>query len=327
MSIAPTSASVSGPVSASPLVALVGGSGFLGTALAEAFAAAGWRVVAICRNADNARHLKPLGDLGQIGARRADVRDPASLRAALRGADAVVNLVGILEEKGGQRFHDVHVRGAGNVAAAARVSGARSFVHLSAIGASPLAAAAYARSKGEGETAVRGAFPAAAIVRPSVVFGAGDHFTNRFASLIAASPAVPVIAPETRFQPVFVNDVATAVLRIVERQLAGEAGGLYELGGPDILSMRQILGFVAEATGHEKPLLDTPDIGARLLSSFGFLPGAPLTADQYLMLKDDNLAAAGLPGLGELGVEPTSLAAVAPQWLARYRVGGRFATA
>ena len=320
------------PASSAPsalpgLVALVGGSGFIGTAVAEAFAASGWRVVAVCRNPDNARHLKPLGDLGQVGARRADVRDPASLRTALAGADAVVNLVGILDEKGGQRFADVQARGAGNVAAAAAAVGARAFVQLSAIGADPESPAAYARTKAEGEAAVRAAFPAAAIVRPSLVFGAGDGFTNRFAGLIAASPAVPVIAPETRFQPVFVNDVAAAVLAITLRQLAGEAGAIYELGGPDVLSMRQILGFIADSIGQEKPLLDTPDLGARLLSSLGFLPGAPLTHDQYLMLKSDNVASAGLPGLGELGISPTALMAVAPQWLARYRVGGRFAAA
>lgn len=320
------------PASSAPsalpgLVALVGGSGFIGTAVAEAFAASGWRVVAVCRNPDNARHLKPLGDLGQVGARRADVRDPASLRTALAGADAVVNLVGILDEKGGQRFADVQARGAGNVAAAAAAVGARAFVQLSAIGADPENPAAYARTKAEGEAAVRAAFPAAAIVRPSLVFGAGDGFTNRFAGLIAASPAVPVIAPETRFQPVFVNDVAAAVLAITLRQLAGEAGAIYELGGPDVLSMRQILGFIADSIGQEKPLLDTPDLGARLLSSLGFLPGAPLTHDQYLMLKSDNVASAGLPGLAELGISPTALMAAAPQWLARYRVGGRFAAA
>ena len=309
------------------LVALVGGSGFIGPAVTEAFAAAGWRVVAVGRNPDNARHLKPLGDLGQIGARRGDVRDPASLRAALRGADAVVNLVGILDEKGGQRFADLQVRGAGNTAAAASASGARAFVQLSAIGASPQSPALYARTKAEGEVAARAAFAGAAVVRPSLVFGANDSFTNRFASLISASPAVPVIAPETKFQPVFVNDVAAAILAVVERQLAGESGAVYELGGPDVLTMRQILAFSAAACGQEKPLLDTPDAGARLLSSFGFLPGAPLTQDQYLMLKVDNVADAGLPGLAALGITPTSLAAVAPQWLARYRVGGRFAAA
>ncbi len=319
--------SSSAPSALPGLVALVGGSGFIGTAVAEAFAAAGWRVVVVCRNPDNARHLKPLGDLGQVGARRANVNDPASLRSALAGADAVVNLVGILDEKGGQRFTDVQARGAGNVAAAAAAAGARSFVQISAIGADPQSPAAYARTKAEGEANVRAAFPSAAILRPSLVFGAGDSFTNRFAGLIAASPAVPVISPETRFQPVFVNDVAAAVLAATMRQLAGEAGGTYELGGPDVLSMRQILGFIAEATGLEKPLLDTPDIGARLLSSLGFLPGAPLTHDQYLMLKVDNIASAAVPGLAELGISPTALMAVAPQWLARYRVGGRFAAA
>ena len=313
--------------SSSRLVALIGGSGFIGTAVAEAFADAGWRVVAVCRNPDNARHLKPLGDLGQIGARRGDVRDAASLRPALAGADAVVNLVGILDEKGGQRFADVQARGARNAAVAAAAVGARAFVQLSAIGADPKSPVAYARTKAEGEAAVRAAFPTAAIVRPSLVFGAGDSFTNRFASLIAASPVVPVIAPETRFQPVFVNDVAAAILAIIERQLGGEPGGLWELGGPDVLNMRQILTFIAEETGQDKRLLDTPDLGARLLSSLSFLSGAPLTQDQYLMLKDDNLASAALPGLGELGIAPTSLAAVAPQWLSRYRVGGRFATA
>ncbi len=322
MAIAPSSS----PFSA-PLVALVGGSGFVGTALAEAFATAGWRVLAVCRNPDNARHLKPLGDLGQIGARRGDVRDLASLYAALQGADAVVNLVGILDEKGGQRFADVQALGAGNAAAAAKAIAARAFVQMSAIGARADSPAAYARTKAEGEAAALAAFPGASIVRPSLVFGAGDSFTNRFASLIATAPAVPVIAPETRFQPVFVNDVAAAVLAIVERQLRGEPGAIYELGGPDVLTMRQILAFIAAASGQEKRLLDTPDIGARLLSSFGFLPGAPLTQDQYLMLKSDNVAGNGLPGLAELGITPTALAAVAPQWLARYRVGGRFAAA
>lgn len=329
MSIAPSSSSR--PSSTRPfstrLVALVGGSGFIGTALAEAFAAAGWRVVAVCRNPANARHLKPLGDLGQIGARRGDVRDPASLRAALAGVDAVVNLVGILDEKGGQRFADVQARGAGHVAAAAAAVGARAFVQVSAIGADANSPVAYARTKAEGEAAVRAAFPGTAIVRPSLVFGPNDGFTNRFAGLIAASPAVPVISPETRFQPVFVNDVAAAILAITERQLEGEPGAVWELGGPEVLTMRQILSLIAEATGRDKPLVDTPDLGARLLSSLGFLPGAPLTHDQYLMLKDDNVASAGLPGLGELGIEPVSLAAAAPQWLARYREGGRFAVA
>ncbi|MCG2841833.1 complex I NDUFA9 subunit family protein [Sandaracinobacter sp. RS1-74] len=315
------------PSSQPRLVALIGGSGFIGTALTEAFAALGWRVLAVCRNPENARHLKPLGDLGQIGARAGDVRDEAGLRTALSGADAVVNLVGILEEKGGQRFADIHVRGAANAANAALAAGARAFVQLSAIGASPQSPSAYYRTKAEGEAAVRAVLPDAAIVRPSLVFGAGDSFTNRFASLIAAAPAVPVIAPETRFQPVYVNDVAAAIVAIVERQFIGNAGKLWELGGPEILRMRDLVAFIAEATGQEKPLVDTPDFGARLLSSFGFLPGAPLTQDQYLMLKADNILSGQYPGLGDLGIPGTPLAAVAGQWLGRYRTGGRFAVA
>jgi len=312
------------PFSRSRLVALVGGSGFLGTAAAEAFAAAGWRVVAVCRNPVNARHLKPLGDLGQIAARFGDVRRPETLPAALRGADAVVNLVGILDQKGGQGFFEIHRRGAGAVAAAAAGSGIGAFVQVSAIGAEPKAESAYARSKAAGEAAVGQAFPTAAILRPSVVFGAADQFTNRFASLIAAAPVIPVIAPETRMQPVFVQDVATAILAATERQLAGKAVGLHELAGPEVLTIRQVAEFVADSTGRARPLFDTPDLGARLLARLSFLPGAPLTREQWLMLKEDNLPSGRYPGLADFGIEPVSLASAAPSWLSRYRAGGRF---
>lgn len=314
------------PSSRPRLVALVGGSGFVGTAAAELFAAAGWRVRAVCRNPDHARHLKPLGDLGQVGAVRGDVRSPASLAAALQGADAVVNLVGILDEKGGQRFADVQARGAGAVAAAAAAAGARAFVQLSAIGADAAGPAAYARTKAAGEAAVRAAFPGAVILRPSLIFGARDGFTNRFAKLIAAAPmVVPVVAPETRFQPVFVMDVAHAIVAAVDAQLGGKGGATYELGGPEVLTMREIMGLIAGWIGVEKPLVDTPDAGARLLAAFGSLPGAPMTHDQYLMLKRDNVVSAGAAGLEALGIAPTPMAAVAPQWLKGYRPGGRFA--
>lgn len=323
------------PLSALPtapgLVAIVGGSGFIGSALTEAFAAAGWRVRIVCRNPAHAMHLKPLGDLGQIGSARADIRNPGSLLPALAGADAVVNLVGILDEKGGQSFSEVHAKGAEAVARAATHVAARALVHVSAIGADADSASAYGRSKAAGESAVRAAFPAAAIVRPSLVFGAEDSFTNRFAGLIAASPAVPVIAPEARFQPVYVVDLAKAILAICQRLLNGDEGGrggkggTWEIGGPETLTMRSLLESIAEASGLQKPLLDTPDIGARLLAGLGFLPGAPLTKDQYLMLKRDNVAAPGAPGLAELGIEPVPMAAVAPQWLSRHRPGGRFA--
>ena len=172
---------------------------------------------------------------------------------------------------------------------------------------------------------MRSAFPNAAIVRSSLVFGPEDSFTNRFAGLLAASPAVPVIAPDTRFQPVFVVDLANAILAITQRLLAGELGRIWEIGGPEILTMRSILESIAAASGLDTPLLDTPDIGARLLAGLDFLPGAPLTRDQYLMLKRDNIASPDAPGLADLGIEPTPLAGVAPQWLSRHRPGGRFA--
>ncbi|TPE63332.1 complex I NDUFA9 subunit family protein [Sandaracinobacter neustonicus] len=304
------------------LVVLIGGTGFIGTALAEVLARAGWQLRIAVRDTVAALRLKPLGDVGQIGAICADVRVPASLAAAVRGADVVVNLTGLLDEKGGQSFEDVHVKGAAAAATAAAQAGAKAFVHLSAIGADAASASAYGRSKAAGEAAVKAAFPAAAIVRPSLVFGAEDGFTNRFASLIASAPAVPVIAPGSRFQPVYVKDLAAALKAIIEQS----ASGIFEIGGPEVLSMKQILGFIAQETGHgEKLLVDAPDFGARLLAGLGFLPGAPLTKDQYLMLKQDNVVSGAYPGLAGLGIAATPLEAVSGQWLARYRAGGRFA--
>lgn len=312
------------------LAALIGGAGFVGTALAEVLARAGWRLRIIGRNPASARHLMPLGDLGQIAAVRADLRVPSSLDPALQAADLVVNLVGILDEKGGQSFARIQARGAGLAAGAAARAGATAYVHVSAIGADPASPSAYGRTKAEGEAAVRAAFPSAAIVRPSLVFGADDGFTNRFASLVSAAPVIPVIAPETRFQPVYVKDVAEALRAVIDRLFAGQPGtgdlgSIYELGGPEILSMREIMAFIAAEIGCSgKPFIDTPDVGARLLASVGFLPGAPLTRDQYLMLRRDNIVTPGVAGLAELGITPTPLKAVAGNWLSRYRKGGRF---
>jgi NADH dehydrogenase len=309
------------------LAVLIGGAGFVGTALTEALARAGWRVRIVSRNPAHALRLKPLGDLGQIDGVRGDLRVPASLAAAFEGADAVVNLVGILDEKGGQKFAEVQARGAANAAQSAAARGISAFVQVSAIGADLASPAAYGRTKAEGEAAVRAALPGAAIVRPSLIFGADDGFTNRFAKLIASTPLIPVVAPETRFQPVYVKDVAQGILAVLQRLVAGQSGDLFEFGGPEILSMRQIMALIASEVGAaEKPLVDTPDVGARILAAFGTLPGAPITRDQYLMLKRDNIATHGLPGLPELGIVPAPLASVAPQWLQRYRPGGRFAT-
>lgn len=309
------------------LVTLIGGTGFIGTALAEAFASAGWRLNIVSRTPARAMRLSPLGDVGQIAGFRGDIRVPASLLPALEGATLAINLVGILDEKGGQRFADVQARGAAGAAAAAARQSVPYFIQLSAIGADPASPSAYGRTKAEGEAGVRAAMPGAIIVRPSLVFGADDGFTNRFAGLITSAPIIPVVAPETRFQPVFVQDLAAAVLAIANRLVAGDpVAPLFELGGPETLSMRQIMAFIATATGQQKKFIDVPDAGARLLAGLGFLPGAPLTKDQYLMLQRDNVASHGLPGLAELGITPTPLATVAPAWLTRYRTGGRFAT-
>jgi len=308
------------------LAALIGGAGFVVTALAEALVRSGWRIRIVGRNPAAARHLLPLGEVGQIAAVRADLRVPASLLPALDGADLVVNLVGILDEKGGQSFAQVQSRGAAAAAQAAAAVGAAAFLQVSAIGADPASPSAYGRTKAEGEAAVRAAIPSAAIVRPSLIFGPDDGFTNRFAGLIDSAPLVPVIAPETRFQPVYVKDVAAALVAVIEDLFSGQPGRIFELGGPQVLSMREIMAFIAREIGcGDKSFIDTPDFGARLLASLGSLPGAPLTRDQYLMLRRDNIVSPGMPGLADLGITPTALEAVAGNWLARYRRGGRFA--
>jgi NADH dehydrogenase len=302
------------------LITLLGGTGFLGAALVERLAARRWRTRIAVRHPGRADRLKPLGDLGQIGAVRCDLRVPATVLAAMEGADAAVNLVGILDEKHGQRFADIQAKGAGTAAAAAARAGVHAFVHVSAIGADPASPSAYGRTKAEGEAAVRAAFPAAAIVRPSLVFGAEDGFTNRFASVMAMGPAIPVVAPATRFQPVYVGDVADAILAAMDRP-----GETFELGGPDVRTMKELMADIAKSAGQDKPLVVVPDFAARAMAAFGSLPGAPLTRDQYLMLQRDNVADPAMPGLAALGITPTPMGAVMDQWLARYRPGGRFA--
>lgn len=303
------------------LATLVGGSGFLGTAVTEQLVRAGWRVRVLCRNPNRAQRLKTMGEVGQVAIVRGDVRVPATLAAAMAGADAAIYLVGILDEKGGQKFADVQARGAGAAAAAAKAAGVGAFVHVSAIGADAASPSAYGRTKAEGEALVRAAFPEAAIVRPSLVFGAEDGFTNRFAKLIGLGPVMPVVAGDTKFQPVFVGDVARAILAALDRP-----GETFELGGPQVMTMREIMAFIARETGQEKSMVEVPDAGARLMASFGFLPGAPMTMDQYRMLQKDNVVAAGAAGLEALGIAGVPLSAVAGDWLSRYRRGGRFAT-
>ncbi len=303
------------------LVTVFGGGGFLGRQVVQELLGRGARVRVAQRDLATAFRVKPLGGLGQTQFVAADVTRPPSVARAIVGSDMVVNLVGILSGD----FDAVHHRGAANVARAAAEAGARALVHVSAIGADPESPSAYARSKAAGEAAVKAAFPDATILRPSTIFGREDQFINRFADLIRMAPVVPVMAPETKFQPVYVTDVARAVAQAVETP--GAHGGVtYELGGPQQISMMDLNRWIAQAIGREgKPLVAVPAAVASLIARLGFLPGAPLTRDQWAMLQKDNVVAAGAPGLAELGIRPTPMAAVAESWLVRFRRHGRFA--
>jgi len=298
------------------LVTLVGGGGFLGRYVAQALMRRGTRVRVAQRDPRQAWFLKPLGGLGQTQFVGCDVTRPDTVRRAVEGADAVVNLVGTLSGD----FDRIHVDGARTVAEAAAGAGASTMVQLSAIGADPGSPSAYGRTKGEGEAAVRAAFPGATILRPSVVFGREDRFLNRFAGMMVALPVVPVLSPATRFQPVFVSDVADAVAEAVA-QPAAHAGRTYALGGPEVLSMAEINRWIARAIGRDPNFLEVPDAVGALLAK---LPGVPITRDQWEMLRLDNVVPADAPGLEALGVTPTPLATVAPGWLVRFRRAGRF---
>lgn len=302
-----------------PLVTVFGGGGFIGRYVCEALLKTGARIRVAERYPRRAWFLQPLGGVGQVSTIAADLSRPDTFARAVEGADAVINLVGIF--KGNLEL--VHVQGAGKLAAAAKAAGAKAFVHISAIGADADSASDYGQTKGRGEQAVRAAFPAATIIRPSVVFGPEDAFTNRFASL-ARFPLLPVIAPKTRFQPVFVRDLGEAIAAAA-LDPRSHAGATYELAGPEVMTMRELNEEIAAMAGQSPDLVDTPDFIANIMASFGFLPGAPLTRDQWLMLQKDNVASDKAPGFKAFGIAPTSMGSVAPEWLGRFRKGGRFA--
>ena len=296
-----------------------GASGFVGRHVVQRLAAAGWRVRAAVRDPESAAFLRPMGDPGQVVPFRGDLNDPASVRAAVAGADVVVNLVGILYERGRQTFQNIHVAGAAAVAKAAAEAGAKTLVHVSALGASASSPSRYARSKAAGEEAVRAAFPAAVILRPSVIFGAEDDFFNRFARLASFSPVLPVIGRRggTLMQPVFVGDVADAVLAAVRSPTA--AGRTYSLGGPATYRFADILRLVLAATGFRDLLVPLPLSLARTQAFFlALLPKPPLTPDQVTLLATDNVVPAGAPGLADLGIAATAVEAVVPGYLKRY---------
>ena len=302
------------------LVTLFGGGGFLGRYVAQELMKTGARVRIAERDPSGAYALKPLGGLGQTQFVSASITDPASTRRAVEGADAVINLVGVLAGD----FQKLHVDGARTAAEAAKAAGATAFVQISAIGADPASASAYGRSKAEGEAAVAQAFPGATIVRPSILFGPEDKFVNKFAGLAATLPVLPVIRGPVRFQPAWVGDVAQAIAQAALHPET-HAGKTYELGGPRAISMAELNAWIAAEVGTKPVLLSIPDQVASLMVRFGgWMPGAPITADQWAMLQTDNVPAPGAPGFAAFGIEPKPLEAVAPSWLVRYRRQGRF---
>ncbi len=303
-------------------ITVFGGSGFIGRYVVQRLARQGWLIRVAVRRPSAALFLKPLGKIGQIQPVGASVTDPGSVAAAVAGSEAVINLVGILAAGRGRSFERIHMDGARTVAAAARDAGAAILVHMSALGADPGSPAAYARTKAQGEVAVRELFPSARIVRPSIVFGPEDSFFNRFAAMAQLSPALPLIGGgATRFQPVYVGDVADAMLRLVEDEAT--AGRTYELGGPRIYTFRQLMETLLRELDRRRLLVNVPFGAARVLARLAeLIPGKPLTRDEVKLLERDNVVSAGAPGLAELGITPTALEVILPTQLDRYRRRG-----
>jgi len=304
---------------AEELVTVFGGGGFIGRYVCEFLMKSGVRIRVAQRDPRQAYIIQPLGQVGQFGFERVDITSTESVRNAVHGASAVINLCGVF----GKAMQAVHVDGARNVAEAARDAGVSALVNVSAIGASIDSPSAYGRTKGEGEEAVRQVFPEAAIIRPSLVFGPEDSLTNRFAAM-ASLPVLPVIAAKRKFQPVYVRDLGRAIaMAALDPQRFG--GQTYEIGGPQVMSMVELHRAILELTGQTPEIAPLPDLFGNLMSYFGWLPGAPLTRDQWLMLQRDNVASGEFPGLEAFGIKPTPLAAVGYEWLGRFHKGGKFA--
>ena len=313
------------------LVTVFGGSGFVGRYVVRALARDGWRIRVATRRPHLAHELPVMGDVGQIELMQTNVRFPDSVARTLDGAEAVVNLVGVLYEAGRQGFEALHAAAAKSLAEQAAATGVARFVQVSAIGADAASASIYAQTKARGEQAVRAAIPQASVVRPSIVFGPEDDFFNRFAAMANISPALPLIGGgATRFQPVYAGDVGAAVAAALADPLA--SGRTYELGGPGVYTFRQLLQLMLRETHHRRALIPVPFPLARIMGGAGDLQAkllpflAPqITTDQVALLQRDNVADPALPGLAQLGVEPTALEAILPTYLWKYRKGGQFA--
>jgi NADH dehydrogenase len=315
----------------SKLVTIYGGSGFIGRYIARRMAKEGWRVRVAVRRPNEAIFVRPYGVVGQVEPVFCNIRDDASVRAVMQGADAVVNCVGVLNEVGKNGFDAVQAEGAGRIARIAAELGVGHLVQLSAIGADAESASAYARSKAAGEAAVQEAFPAAVILRPSVVFGSEDQFFNRFAAMSRFGPILPVVGAETKFQPVYVDDVAQAAVKAV---LGEAAPGIYELGGPDVHSFRELMQKMLQVVQRRRLIVNIPFFVARIMGgvfdlfqtvTLGLFTNELITRDQVRNLARDNVVSPRARGLADLGIAPTPIDAVLPEYLWRYRPSGQYA--
>ncbi len=314
----------------SKLVTIYGGSGFIGRYIAQRMARAGWRVRVAVRRPNEALFVRPYGVVGQVEPVFCNIRDDASVRAAMTGADAVVNCVGTFDKSGPNNFDAIQHEGAGRIARIAAETGVERLVYVSAIGADPEGASLYAQSKAKGEEAVLGNFPGAVILRPSVVFGPEDQFFNRFAAMARLGPVLPLAAAETRFQPVYVDDVAKAA----EMGVLGTARpGIYELGGPDVASFRDLMAQMLKVIHRRRLILNLPFWVARTMATvldlaqgltLGLFSNRILTRDQLRSLRQDNVVAKDAKGFDALGIEPTALDAVLPDYLWRFRPSGQY---
>ena len=314
----------------SKLVTIYGGSGFLGRYVARRLAQDGWRIRVAVRRPNEALFVRTYGVVGQVEPIFCNIRDERSVAEAMAGADAVVNCVAILAESGRQSFQALHVEGAARIARLAAGAGVAGLTHVSAIGADPAASSDYARTKGEGEAAVRAAFPGAVILRPSVLFGPEDRFYNRFAGMARFGPVLPLVGAETRFQPAYVDDVAQAAALAVEGRVAG---GVYELGGPEVRTLRELIRDMLTVIQRRRLIVNVPfrlasmigaTIGFAARVTGGLVPPL-LTADQVRLLRHDNVVAEGAAGFGAFGIEPVAPGAILPEYLWRFRPGGQYA--
>lgn len=310
------------------LVTIYGGSGFVGRYIVRRLARKGWRVRVAVRRPNEAMHVKPYGAVGQVEPVACNIRDDDSVRSVMRGADAVVNCVGTFDRGGRNNFDAVQSRGAGRIARIAAEQGVAHMVHLSAIGADPGAASLYGQSKARGEAAILEHFPTAMILRPSVVFGPEDQFFNRFAGMARLGPVLPLVGADTRFQPVYVDDVAQAAVLGVE----GEASGVFELGGPEVRSFRALMKGMLKVIRRRRLVVGIPfwmalpmGVAFDLLhaASFGLIP-PQVTRDQVRSLRADNVVPEAARGFADLGITPTAMEAVLPDYLWRFRSGGQY---